>query len=160
MEEPLTPDNVEGYAELRRRTSIPIAAGENHYGRYAFRELFESRAISICQADFTKSGGFTEVKRIADMASAFHVLMAPHTSHSVLSAAGNAHLLCALSNGIIYEADVAKVNPFRTDLSLEPFGVVDGYIEPNDKPGLGIELNEELLKQYPAVAGPCYIPPS
>lgn len=159
LEEPFTPDNVEGYAELRSRTSIPIAAGENHYGRYAFRQLFESQAISICQADFTKSGGFTEVRKIADMASAFHVLMAPHTSHSVLSAAGNAHLLCAIPNGIIYEADVAKVNPFRTDLAQGTFGVVDGFIEPPDRPGLGIEINEEVLAEYPAVAGPCYIPP-
>ncbi len=159
LEEPFTPDNVEGYVELRRRTSIPIAAGENHYGRYAFRQLFEAQAVSICQADFTKSGGFTEVKKIADMASAFHVQVAPHTSHSVLSAAGHAHLLSAIPNGVIYEADVAQLNPFRTDLSREPFGVVDGFIEPPDRPGLGIEINEEVLSQYPAVAGPCYIAP-
>ena len=158
LEEPFTPDNIEAYAELRLRTSIPVAAGENHYGRYSFRQLFESRAISVCQADFTKSGGFTEVKKIADMASAFHIPMAPHTSHSVLSAAGNAHLLCAIPNGLIFEADVAKVNPFRTDIAKEPFGVVDGFIEPPDGPGLGIELDEEELRKFPTVPGACYIP--
>ena len=157
LEEPFTPDNIQAYAELRGRTSIPIAAGENHYGRYAFRDLFEARAISICQADFTKSGGFTEVKKIADMAAAFHILLAPHTSHSVISAAGNAHLLCALPHGIIYEADVAPVNPFRTDLTKSSYGVVDGFIEPPDGPGLGIELNEDVLGKYPIIAGPCYV---
>lgn len=157
LEEPFTPDNIQAYAELRSRTSIPIAAGENHYGRYAFRDLFEARAISICQADFTKSGGFTEVKKIADMAAAFHILLAPHTSHSVISAAGNAHLLCALPHGIIYEADVAPVNPFRTDLAKSSYGVVDGFIEPPDGPGLGIELNEDVLEKYPIIAGPCYV---
>jgi len=158
LEEPFTPDNLEAYAELRKRTAIPIAAGENHYGRYAFRSLFEARAISICQADLSKSGGFTELKKIADMASAFHIAMAPHTSHSVLSAAGNAHLLAAIPHGILFEADVAKVNPFRTELAQPPFGVVDGHIEPPHGPGLGIQIDETMLERYPAIAGPCYLP--
>lgn len=158
LEEPFTPDNVGAYAELRRRTAIPIAAGENHYTRQAFRDLFEARAISICQADPTKAGGLSELKKISDMAGAWHIHMAPHTSHSVLSAAVNAHLLSVIPNALIYEADVAKVNPFRTDLASEPFGVVNGHIEPSEAPGFGIQLNEKVLKAYPAVPGPCYIP--
>ncbi len=158
LEEPFTPDNLPAYAELRRRTAIPIAAGENHYARPAFRALFEARAISICQADFCKSGGISEVKKIADMADAWHIPMAPHTSHSILSAAGNAHLLSAIPNGLIYEADVAAVNPFRTELAKGYTGVVDGHIEPPDGPGLGLELDESVLKRYPAIPGPCYIP--
>jgi L-alanine-DL-glutamate epimerase-like enolase superfamily enzyme len=158
LEEPFTPDNLESYVELRKRTSVPIAAGENHYGRYAFRSLFEARAISICQADLSKSGGFTELKKIADMASAFHIAMAPHTSHSVLSAAGNAHLLSALPGGILFEADVARVNPFRTDLAQPIFGVVNGHIEPPPGPGLGIHIDEDMLARYPAIPGPCYLP--
>ena len=112
----------------------------------------------ICQADPTKAGGLTELKKISDMAAAWHLHMAPHTSHSVLSAAVNAHLLSVIPNALIYEADVAKVNPFRTDLATEPFGVVNGYIEPKDAPGFGIQVNETVLKAYPAVPGPCYIP--
>lgn len=158
LEEPFTPDNHIAYAELRKRTAIPIAAGENHYTRQAFRDLFEARAIVICQADPTKAGGLTELKKISDMAAAWHLHMAPHTSHSVLSAAVNAHLLSVIPNALIYEADVAKVNPFRTDLATEPFGVVNGYIEPKDAPGFGIQVNETVLKAYPAVPGPCYIP--
>ena len=73
LEEPFTPDNIPAYAELRTRTAIPIAAGENHYGRPAFRALFEARAISICQADFCKSGGLSELKKISDMAAAWHI---------------------------------------------------------------------------------------
>ena len=158
LEEPFTPDNLEAYAELRKRTAVPIAAGENHYGRYAFRALFEARAISICQADLSKSGGFTELKKIADMASAFHIAMAPHTSHSVLSAAANAHLLAAIPNGVLFEADVAKVNPFRTELAQPAFGVVGGHIEPPQGPGLGIQIDEAVLARYPAIGGPCYLP--
>ncbi|HET6467924.1 MAG TPA: mandelate racemase/muconate lactonizing enzyme family protein [Geminicoccaceae bacterium] len=158
LEEPFTPDDIGAYAELRRRTAIPIAAGENHYTRQAFRDLLEARAITIAQADCTKAGGISEVRKIADMAGAWHVWMAPHTSHSVLSAAANVHLLCAIQNGLIYEADVAAVNPFRTDLSRVPFEVVDGHIEPNDRPGLGLEIDEAVLAAHPAIAGPCYIP--
>ena len=96
LEEPFTPDNIAGYSELRRRTSIPIAAGENHYTRQAFRDLFQARAISICQADCTKAGGISELKKIADMAAAWHIPMAPHTSHSVLSTAASVALLSAI----------------------------------------------------------------
>ena len=158
LEEPFTPDNIAGYAELRRRTAIPIAAGENHYTRQAFRDLFQAGAISICQADGCKTGGISELKKIADMAAAWHIPMAPHTSHSVISAALNAHLLSAIANGLIYEADVAPINPFRTDLAKPALEVKDGHIEPFDKPGLGLDLDLAMLDQYPAIPGPCYIP--
>ena len=92
------------------------------------------------------------------MAAAWDLLMAPHTSHSVISAAANVHLLAALPHGLIFEADVARVNPFRTDLSRLPFEVVDGHIEAPDRPGLGLDIDEAMLGQYPAIAGPCYIP--
>ena len=87
------------------------------------------------------------------MAAAWHVAAAPHTSHSMLSAAANVHLLCALGNGLIYEADEAPVNPFRTDLAHNPLAVRDGCIEPHDTPGLGLEIDEAMLADYPAVPG-------
>lgn len=158
LEEPFAPDNLTGYVELRKRTAIPVAAGENHYLRRAFRDLFSAGALSICQADGCKTGGISELKKIADMAAAWDIPMAPHTSHSVISAALNAHLLSAIPNGLIYEADVAKINPFRTDLAKPAFGVTDGHIEPNDAPGLGLDIDEAMLSEYPAVPGPCYIP--
>ncbi len=158
LEEPFTPDNIPAYQKLARHTKIPLAAGEDHYARPAFRELFEARAIAIVQADVCKTGGLSEGKKIADMAAAWHLHAAPHTSHSILSNAASAHLLAALPNGLIYEADVAPINPFRTDLAKVPFGVENGYIEPRDEPGLGIEIDEAVLEAYPAIPGPCYIP--
>jgi L-alanine-DL-glutamate epimerase-like enolase superfamily enzyme len=158
LEEPFATDNIRAYVETQRKTRIPLAAGENHYTRKAFRELFNQGAVAIAQADCTKAGGLSEVKKIADMSVAYDLWMAPHTSHSIISAAANTHLLCALSNGLIYEADVARVNPFRTDLSRTPFGVVDGHIEPNDQPGLGLDIDEAMLAEFPAIPGPCYIP--
>jgi len=158
LEEPFTPDNLQAYADLARRTPVPIAAGENHYTRQAFRDLFGQRCISIAQADCTKAGGISEVKKIMDMAAAWHLLAAPHTSHTVISTAANLHLLGALPNALIFEADVGDINPFRTDLAGRVYEVVNGYVEPLDKPGLGLEIDEAVLAAHPGIPGPCYIP--
>ncbi|ALS20515.1 MULTISPECIES: mandelate racemase/muconate lactonizing enzyme family protein [Paenibacillus] len=157
LEEPFTPDNIQAYHELRKSTRIPIAAGENHYTKYQFRELLQAGTIDIVQADCTKAGGITEVKKISDMAAAWHLPMAPHTSQSMLSTAANIHLLCAIPNALIYEADLALVNPFRDEMIKSPLIVKDGYIEPNDRPGLGLELDEEALSKYPGLPGACYV---
>jgi L-alanine-DL-glutamate epimerase-like enolase superfamily enzyme len=160
LEEPFTPDNICAFQTIRRHTSIPIAAGENHFTKQAFRDLLESRAVDIIQADCTKAGGITEVQKIAAMAAASHLSLAPHTSQSMISTAANVHLLCAIPNGLIYEADLAPVNPFRDDLSDPALVVKEGYIEPNDQPGLGLHIDEELLARYPGIPGPCYVPTS
>ena len=107
------------------------------------------------ECDFSRH---PENTRQAGMASAWHLAAAPHTSHSVLSAAAIVHLLCALGNGLIYEADEAPVNPFRTHLARNPIEVHDGHIEPHDAPGLGLDIDEAMLEEYPAVPGPCYLP--
>jgi L-alanine-DL-glutamate epimerase-like enolase superfamily enzyme len=158
LEEPFTPDNLPAYADLARRTPVPIAAGENHYTRQAFRDLFAQRCISIVQADCTKAGGISEVRKIMDMAAAWHFWAAPHTSHTVISAAASVHLLCALPNALVYEADVAGINPFRTDLAGSACQIVDGHIVPPEGPGLGLRIDTGVLDAHPAVPGPCYIP--
>ena len=158
LEEPFPPDDLPAYADLARRTPVPLAAGENHYTRQAFRDLFTQNCIRIAQADCTKAGGISEVRKIMDMAAAWHLFAAPHTSHTVISTAANVHLLCALSNALIFEADVAEVNPFRTELAGDAYRVVDGHIAPVERPGLGLDIDEAVLARYPAVAGPCYIP--
>ena len=158
LEEPFTPDNLQAYADLARRTPVPIAGGENHYTRQAFRDLFAQGCISIAQADCTKAGGISEVRKIMDMAAAWHLFAAPHTSHTIISTAANVHLLCALSNALVFEADVAGINPFRTDLAGNAYNVVNGYIEPPDRPGLGLDIDEAVLDAHPGIAGPCYIP--
>lgn len=160
LEEPFTPDNLDGFKALKRRTATPLAAGENHFTKQEFRELLRSGVVDIIQADCTKAGGITEVKKIADMAASYHVLVAPHTSQSVLSAAANLHLLSAIPNGLVHEADLAPFNPFRDDLASNPPMFADGAMLPPDGAGLGLMINEEILQRLPAIAGPCYLPPS
>lgn len=160
LEEPFTPDNIDGYKAMRRYTSTPLAAGENHFTKQAFRELLREGVIDIVQADCTKAGGITEVKKIADMAAAYHVMVAPHTSQSVLSAAANLHLLAAIPNGLVHEADLAPVNPFRDLLAKNPIALEGSRMEPPAGHGLGLEVDECQLEELDGVAGPCYLPPS
>lgn len=155
FEEPLSPDNVEGYAYLRKHMNIRLAAGEAEFTRFGFRPFFVREALDIVQPNLCRTGGFTEAKKIAAMASAFHVAYAPHTgSSSAIAMAAAMHLAVALPNFLIYEhmeSDWSKdqKNPLRWDLTPLPIkSFKDSYIEVDDKPGLGIELNEEIVKKY------------
>ncbi|GAA4325819.1 mandelate racemase/muconate lactonizing enzyme family protein [Pigmentiphaga soli] len=154
VEEPFPPDAIGDTALFNARTRIPFAAGENHYLRYQARELLETGAVDIIQSDPSKCGGITECKKIADMASAFRRAFAPHNSTSGVVGAACVHLLCAVPHGLFYEADLSPVNPFRDDLAPGAPKVVDGYIEPSELPGLGIEVDESLFDKYPGLSGP------
>ena len=157
IEEPFTPDNVGDYARANASTRVPLAAGENHFTRYQALQLLESRAVDILQPDPCKSGGITECRKIADLAAAFRRGFAPHTGMSGIDGAACVHLLCASSAALIYESDCAAVNPFRDELVHGAPRVIDGYIEPSEAPGLGIEVDEALFTRYPGIPGPCYI---
>ncbi len=157
LEEPFTPDNLADYARINASTRIPLAGGENHFTRYQARELLERSAVDIVQPDPCKSGGITECKRIADLASAFRRSFAPHTGMSGIDGAACLHLLCSTSNALVYESDCAAFNPFRDEVVHGGPALVDGFVEPNEKPGLGVEVDESLFSKLPGIPGPCYI---
>lgn len=92
------------------------------------------------------------------MAAAYHVLVAPHTSQSIFSAAANLHLLSAISNGLVHEVDLAPVNPFRDDIIVETIDIADGKMLPPSGSGLGLVLDERRLESLRA-PGACYLPP-
>lgn len=157
LEEPFPPDAVADYAHFNDGTRIPLAAGENHFTRYQARQLLEAKAVDILQPDPCKAGGISEVKKIADLASAFRRAFAPHTGMSGIDAAACVHLLCAAENALVYESDCAPLNPFRDELVHGAPVVRDGHIEPTDAPGLGVDVDESLFEKYPGIPGPCYI---
>lgn len=158
IEEPFPPDAVRDYSLLAPRTRIPLAAGENHFLRYQARQLLETDAVAILQPDPSKAGGITETKKIADLAAAYRRAFAPHTSMSGVNMAACLALLTVCSNALIYEADLAPLNPFRDELvSPTPQVGPDGCVEPFDGPGLGIEVDESLFARYPGIPGPCYV---
>ena len=100
----------------------------------------------------------TEALRIAAMASAYKLPIHPHSSMTGLNHAASIHFLAAIDNGGYFEGDVSKSNKFRDDLVSNP-GTVDkdGNVWPLDKPGLGLEVNEEFLRKHPPIEGPGYI---
>ena len=158
LEEPFPPQDYRSYEAACGFGGIPLAAGENHFTRYEFNRVIEEKSIRILQPDLSKTGGITETLRIAAMASAYKLSINPHTSASGLNMAASIHLLASIENGGYFEADVAKENLFRDQLTSRPDLLdMDGCVRPPEAPGLGVEVDEEFLKSHPVIEGPAYV---
>jgi D-galactarolactone cycloisomerase len=158
LEEPFPAHDHRSYREAKACGRTPLAAGENHYTRFEFDRVIEDGAITILQPDLSKSGGITECLRIAAMASAQKLPVHPHSSMTGLNHAASIHFLAAIDNGGYFEGDVSQSNKFRDELVANPGKVdKDGNVWPLDRPGLGLEVDEEFLAKHPAIEGPGYI---
>ena len=158
LEEPFPAHDYHSYELATGFGRTPLAAGENHYTRFEFNRLIEDGSITILQPDLSKTGGLTEALRIAAMASAYKLPIHPHSSMTGLNHAASIHFLAAIDNGGYFEGDVSKANKFRDDLVSNPYEVDrDGNVWPLEKPGLGLEINEEFLAKHPPIEGPGYI---
>ncbi|HEX2651160.1 MAG TPA: mandelate racemase/muconate lactonizing enzyme family protein [Burkholderiales bacterium] len=158
LEEPFPAHDHRSYRLARGFGRTPLAAGENHYTRFEFNRVIEDGAITILQPDLSKTGGLTESLRIAALASAWKLPVHPHSSMTGLNHAASVHFLAAIDNGGYFEADVSKANKFRDELVSNPCPVdKDGNVWPLDKPGLGLEIDEEFLRKHPPIEGPGYI---
>ncbi len=158
LEEPFPAHDYRSYAMARTFGRTPLAAGENHYTRFEFNRVIEDGVISILQPDLSKTGGLTEALRIAHMASAYKLPIHPHSSMTGLNQAASIHFLAAIDNGGYFEGDISRANKFRDELVSNPGAIdQDGLVWPLDKPGLGLAVNEEFLKQHPAIEGPGYV---
>ncbi|TAK25989.1 MAG: galactonate dehydratase [Chloroflexota bacterium] len=148
IEEPIRPENIDAMAELRHHLDIPLATGEMLYTKYEFRDLLARGAADIIQPDVCCAGGLLEQKKIAAMAEAFYVTVAPHNPMGPVATAVNVHFAASTPNFLILEY-TADDTPGRRDLVQEPMQLVDGYLELPTAPGLGIELNEDAFGAYP-----------
>jgi D-galactarolactone cycloisomerase len=158
LEEPFPAHDHRSYREAKLCGRTPLAAGENHYTRFEFDRVIEDGAITILQPDLSKSGGITECLRIAAMGSAQKLPVHPHSSMTGLNHAASIHFLAAIDNGGYFEGDVSKSNKFRDELVANPGAIdKDGNVWPLDRPGLGLEVDEEFLKKHPAIEGPGYV---
>jgi L-alanine-DL-glutamate epimerase-like enolase superfamily enzyme len=158
LEEPFPAHDYRSYREAKGFGRTPLAAGENHYTRFEFNRVIEDGAITILQPDLSKSGGITEVLRIAALGSAWKLPIHPHSSMTGLNHAASIHFLAAIDNGGYFEGDVSKSNRFRDDLVDNPGKIdKDGNVWPLEKPGLGLEVNEEFLAKHPPIEGPGYV---
>jgi L-alanine-DL-glutamate epimerase-like enolase superfamily enzyme len=141
FEEPVEPDDFAGSAKVRQSLSIPVASGENEFTRWGARDLIQANAVDILQCDTVLSGGISEGRKIANLASAFHIPVSPHGNPHMA-----VHLLASLPNALIMETYPAVESQYN--LALPLFPVKEGYIEVPKKPGLGIDPDPEIVKKY------------
>ena len=148
FEEPVPPENRDEMARVARSTSIPIATGERLATKYEFRELLEKQAAAILQMALGRVGGILEAKKIAGMAEAYYAQIAPHLYCGPIEAAANIQLDTCSPNFLIQES-IETFGGFHAEILKEPIQWEDGYIIPPTKPGLGVELNEEVAAKHP-----------
>jgi L-alanine-DL-glutamate epimerase-like enolase superfamily enzyme len=156
FEEPVSPENHSGQAEVRRGTRIPIASGEREFTRYDFQSLIEHGAIDIAQPDVARAGGFTEIRRIAALTSARDIRLAPHAWGSGILFAASIHVAMAAANCHILEVSQGYM-PMMYELFNEPFDIrPDGMVHAPDRPGLGFTLRSDAFDRFRYVEGPEY----
>lgn len=148
-EEPVPADNMKALAEVRENINIPVVTGETLYTKSAYCEVFEKRAADIINPDVCNCGGILELKEIAAMAQPYHIAVSPHNFNSTtIGLAATVNVSACIPNFIITEYFL-NFKPRGDQISVNPFKVENGYIKITDKPGLGLELDEEAIAKYP-----------
>ena len=154
FEEPVLAENLDALASVRQDVNIPVVTGEELYTKFEFREAFETGAADIINPDVCNTGGILELKEIGAMAEPYFVAVSPHNYNSTtLGLAATLHASAVMPNFLIAEYFV-NLEPFGKDISDETFEVENGSIDLPDGPGLGIELDEDTLSEYPAQQRP------
>jgi L-alanine-DL-glutamate epimerase-like enolase superfamily enzyme len=158
LEEPFSPNDYRSYEVASRFSSTPLALGENCYTRYEFVKHVEAGAVRIFQPDVGKTGGFTEIMRIAAIASAWKVTIHPHGGVTGLDLAAGIHVLASIDNGGYFEASEGY-NPQReAPFDRAPYELdADGCVRPLDRPGIGLEVDEAFIAANPVIEGPGFV---
>ncbi len=148
FEEPVPPDMPEVMAQVARATSVPIATGERLTTKWEFARVIENRAAAILQPDLGRSGGILETKKIAAMAEAYHIQIAPHCYCGPIVGAANIQLAVTLPNFLILES-LKDWGGFHAKLLKKKIEWQDGRVVPPGEPGLGVELDEAVCEAHP-----------
>ena len=148
IEEPVATDDIDGSARVADALATPVAGYETEIGLYGFRELITRGAVDIVQPDIAWAGGFSECRRIAALAQAHHLMVAPHAFASAVTLAASLHFIASIPNGLVLEFD-QNPNALRDDLLKEPIRIEpDGMISLPERPGLGVELDRGAIERY------------
>ena len=148
FEEPVPPDNIDAMALVASKTSIPIATGERLSTKYEFMKVIEKKAASIIQFNLGRVGGILEAKKISAIAEANGIQIAPHLYCGPIVAAANIQIATCVPNFLILEC-INKMDGFYADILIKPIQWKDGFIIPSKEPGLGIEIDENVINKYP-----------
>jgi galactonate dehydratase len=157
IEEPVLPENEEALQEIAHHTAIPIATGERLYSRWDYKRLLHSGCVDIIQPDLSHAGGISEVRKIATMAEAYDIALAPHCPLGPIALASCLQIDACTHNALIQEQSLNihyNQNSDLLDYLADPtvFTFQDGYVAVPDAPGLGITINEEAVRNA-AVTG-------
>jgi galactonate dehydratase len=147
LEEPVPAENIDAMREVKASTSTPIACGENVYMRWGFRELFEKQAIDIAQPDFQKCGGLLEARKIADLAHTYYIPVAPHAVTSPIGLMATAQVCAAIPNFLAHEWHWIDDLELWRNWVKEGEIIQKGFIHITDRPGIGVEMNEETARK-------------
>ena len=148
LEEPTQPDDIEGLLALRAAgATMDLATGERLYSKWDFRPLLEKRLVDVIQPDLCHAGGITECKKIAAIAEAYYVQVAPHSPQGPVSTAAAAHLAMSIPNFQILE--YVRSDPWRDRVLKQPWPVEGGHLVVPDRPGLGVDLDEAAIAASP-----------
>lgn len=152
LEEPVLCENMEAFSEIAAACNIPIATGERLYSRWDFKRLLHAGGVDIIQPDLSHAGGITEVKKIASMAEAYDVALAPHCPLGPIALAACLNMDATCYNAVIQEQSIGiHYNVGKSVLDYvnnrEDFEFTDGFVKLPRKPGLGVEVNKELVEE-------------
>ena len=145
LEDPIPPENIAAMEGVTKSTRTPICTGENFYTRFGFRDLIETQAADIISPDMAKAGGLLEGRRIADLADMYYIPIAPHNIGSPVQTVANCHVMAAVPNFLVLEFHHLD-NLFWEGIINEGPLIQEGHIDVPNLPGLGVTLNEDLLK--------------
>ena len=150
LEEPLPAEDYIGYRRLTEATTLRIATGEEESGRLAFARLINETHVDVIQPDMSRCGGLTEAKKIASMAADQNILCVPHAFKTGVLVAASIQLIAAIPHAPFLEFSVTE-SAIRKELLVNPFKQKDGFVEVPQTPGLGIELNPDIIRKYGVV---------
>jgi D-galactarolactone cycloisomerase len=155
FEEPISPEDIDGYRELKNLTSIYLAAGENEFTKLGFREWVSKRAVDILQPDLCSAGGFTECRKISVLAQAWHMMLIPHVWGSGIGLAASLQFLATVPPAPLALKPIEPMleydqssHPFRQDLIFDAITMRDGKVQVPTGPGLGVEVNRDVIERY------------
>src|SRR5215472_3647256 len=147
VEEPVPPEDVDAMAAIQRSTNIPIATGEGLQTHWNFRELLTKQAARIIQPDVSRTGGITSMKKIAAMADANYVTVAPHNPNGPICTAASMHVAASIPNFVIMEEGNTE-RPLYKDIFVDEWKPTLAYWQVPESPGLGVDISPEFLRDH------------
>ena len=152
-EEPALPEFPDAIADIRRQIPLPVCVGERLHSRFMLRGVLERRAADIVMPDITRCGGISEMRKMANLAETYNVPIAPHNPNGPLSTIASAHVMATVPNFFRQEF-MLKDAPWRDECLSHPLPIENGFFVLPERPGLGFDLNEDVLRSHPGVRVP------